>query len=332
VVFLTWPKAPKNDIVPSGIYGFPSPRPTHLVDLRFALNRIKRERADAILANFGSVNILMLAGWLTKVPVRIAWYHTLNEPIRLDGKKPAWQESLLEFRKRLFYRLCTHFVSVSRAGVKDLANIFHVPSARVQVLHNSMPDPKPGIDSSPVREAQTLVCVGRFDVCKGQDVLIKAISLLHNQYPDLVVKFIGDGGMMTKCQGLARELEVEEHCQFLGSLPNQEVLYQLAQASASVLPSRNDNLPSTVIEALAVGTPVIASRVGGIPEMFHDGKEGFLVPREDPVALANCIARLLREDELRRQMGEESRCRFLEAFESSKVVPRQADWLESVVC
>ena len=331
VAFLTWPCRSEQVKArgPFRIYCFPSPRPTRLADLRLALQVIQMEKPKAILANFGSVNVLMLAGWLKRVPVRIAWYHTLEDAIRLDARRPAWQLSVLTLRKRLFYQLCTHLVTVSSAGVKDLTTTFHMPISRIQVLHNTMPDPK--INHSFGHDPNTVVCVGRFDKCKGQDVLIKAISLIHDGFPELRIKFIGDGPMLPKCKNLAHELGVGDHCDFLGKLPHQEVLCQVAHAAISIVPSRSDNLPSTVVESLAVGTPVIASNVGGIPDIFRDGEEGFLIPPEDPSALAFRMATLLQNNELRLQMGKQARARFLDAFETRKVIPAHADWLEHML-
>lgn len=331
VVFMTWPKSSQKVRDFPDVFAFPSPRPTRIKDLWFALKRIKEEKPDAILANFGSVNVLMLAGYLAKVPIRIAWYHTLNEAIQLDAKRPPWQISLLNFRKMLIYRLCTHLVPVSSAGALDLTTIYHIPSSRIHILHNSMPDPLKQFKFSFVRDTNTIVCVGRLDICKGQDVLIKGISLLHHKYPDLVVKFIGAGPMKTKYQKLADELGVQDHCHFLGELPHDEVLKHLARSTISVVPSRSDNFPTTVIESLSVGTPVIASNTGGIPDIFQHNKEGLLVPPGDPQALAHSIDIMLSHEELRRKMGEHARQRFLNAFESSKVIPKQADYLEHLV-
>lgn len=329
VVYLTWPRSQESALTNSLIYHFPSPRPTRLTDLCFAIKCTSQEKPDAILANFGSVNVLMLAGWIKRVPVRIAWYHTLEAPIRLDAKRPIWQLSLLEKRKGLFYRLCTHFVSVSTAGVNDLHTIFHVPLSRIKVLKNSLADPQ--LETLGLRDQQTLVCVGRFDICKGQDVLIHAIRCVIEEFPDIQIKFIGDGNTLANCKQLAQQLGVADKCLFLGKLPHQEVLRQLSMATVSVVPSRSDNLPTTVLESLAVGTPVIGTRVGGIPEMIRDGKDGFLVPTEDAEALASCIRMVLGNPALHKDLCENARQWFLDTFETSRVIPAHADWLESLL-
>jgi glycosyltransferase involved in cell wall biosynthesis len=84
------------------------------------------------------------------------------------------------------------------------------------------------------------------------------------------------------------------------------------------------------VESLAVGTPVVASSVGGIPEVVRDGVDGFLVPPDDPAALAAKVKLLLSDVELRRKMSLNARERFLSTFEQGKVVEEQADWLENI--
>jgi glycosyltransferase involved in cell wall biosynthesis len=90
---------------------------------------------------------------------------------------------------------------------------------------------------------------------------------------------------------------------FLGSVPRDAVLRLFHAADASVLPSAWENFPHTVVEALAVGCPVIATAVGGVPEVVRDGENGLLVAPGDSRALANAIARLLSDDALRERLS-----------------------------
>ena len=97
------------------------------------------------------------------------------------------------------------------------------------------------------------------------------------------------------------------------------------------MPSRSDNCPLAAIESLAVGTPVVASQVGGIPEIVRDGLDGFLVPPENPAALAAKLEKVITDAELRRKLGGNARAGFLARFEQRNMVRDQADWLEELV-
>jgi glycosyltransferase involved in cell wall biosynthesis len=99
----------------------------------------------------------------------------------------------------------------------------------------------------------------------------------------------------------------------------------MASSRATIVPSRSDALPLTAIESMAVGTPVVASAVGGLPELVRDGVDGLLVPPEDPAALAQAMR------EVTPAMGERARERFLEAFSLTSSAPARARQLENLV-
>jgi glycosyltransferase involved in cell wall biosynthesis len=105
----------------------------------------------------------------------------------------------------------------------------------------------------------------------------------------------------------------------------------MRSAAVTVLPSRHDNCPLVTIESLAVGTPVIASRVGGIPEVVRDGVDGFLVPPDDPAALAARLDDVFSNPGLRQNLRTNAREGFLNRLELRRAVKNQADWLETLL-
>ena len=309
-------------------YVWPSRRPTRWADAAFAHRIFSEHPPDILLANFGAVNVMTLVGWWHRVPVRIAWYHTLVEALRIDHKLSAWQR-LLMLRKRLVYRLVTHFAPASQAAQNDLSIYYGVPDTQCRVFYNPLHDPLDGAKPASFNPYQ-LVCVGRFSQVKGQDILIRAAPGLRAEFPALKLVFVGDGPLRAECVALAQSLNVADACDFLGSVSHAEALRQIQTAAVKLVPSRSDNCPLTVIEALACGTPVIAARVGGIPELIDDGVEGFLAPPDDPAAFAERIARVLRDDKLRQTLSENARQRFLARYNMREAVAREADWLEQL--
>ncbi len=105
----------------------------------------------------------------------------------------------------------------------------------------------------------------------------------------------------------------------------------MAEAALVVVPSRAEALGLVNIESLAVGTPVVASRVGGIGDAVRDGLDGLLVPPDDPAALAEAIGRLLADPATRQRMGHAARQGFLERFELQANIGRQVEWYEKLV-
>ena len=313
------------------IYTWPSERPTRLRDARFLARLIGNRVPDCLVANFGAVNVMSLVGWWCGVRRRVAWYHTLSSQIGTDaGVSRSWLH-LLQMRKGLCYGASTDIVSVSCAAQEDFARLYPSQQSKCRVFLNSLADPMLECKVAVGERVKRLMCVARFNPSKGQDVLIQSVALLKDRHPDLSVELVGGGPSKEGCERLALELGIAERCRFAGWLQHEEVLRRMAGAWATVLPSRSEALGLVVIESLAVGTPVVGSRVGGIPEIVRDGVDGFLVSPDDPAALAERLDRLLTDLQLYRRFCTSARKGFLERFEQRQAVQAQADWLEEIV-
>ena len=191
------------------------------------------------------------------------------------------------------------------AYLRDVALGWGLEPERVSVL----PNPAPEIPSLPSREelraelaldGAVLAFAGRLGPQKGLEVALAALSSV----PEVTLTVAGDGPDRGALERRASELGLVERVRFLGPLPREGVLRLFGAADASLLPSAWENFPHTVVEALAVGTPVIASAVGGVPEVVRDGENGLLVPPGNPDALAAAIRRFFAGDELRRTLAD----------------------------
>lgn len=145
------------------------------------------------------------------------------------------------------------------------------------------------------------------------------------------VELIGEGPKYRKYAQLIQDNALGDRCALLGSLSHSQIPGKMRESYVVIVPSRQDSFPYVVLEAMAAGTPVIASRVGGIPEAIRDGVDGFLVPPDDPEALAEKIKTLYTDPGLREQMGKNARQRFLDMFELTKNIEQQTLWLEKLV-
>jgi glycosyltransferase involved in cell wall biosynthesis len=137
-------------------------------------------------------------------------------------------------------------------------------------------------------EAELVLFVGRLDPQKGIVELLTAFASLVNRRPNLRLVYIGDGPGGEQLQGMTKDLALEDRILLTGACPSQKVAQWLAAANVLALPSYNEGCPNVVIEALNCGRPVIATNVGGIPELVGE-KSGILVAPRDSHALAGAI-------------------------------------------
>jgi glycosyltransferase involved in cell wall biosynthesis len=317
------------------IYTWPSKKPTHWRDARFLFRLVRDNPPDVMISNFNSVNLMLIVGWLMNVPVRIAWYHTMLEANLINTSSGNWKTPFYIWRKRFVYALASHLVANSTASREDLIKAYHIPRDHTSVIYNNMTDPLKTIQGS-IKDPNLLVCVGRVTLSKGQDILVKAISLLKDRNPDLRVEIIGKltqrEGYQKFVQEMVQELGVAEFCIFTGALSHDEVLEHMARARCTVFPTRSEAFGLVNMESMAVGTPVIASNVGGIPEVIRDGVDGLLVPVDDPDRLAEAIGRILADDLLHDRLSAAGRQHFLDLFEQSRSIESQADWFVRLAC
>jgi glycosyltransferase involved in cell wall biosynthesis len=314
------------------IFTWPSMRPTKLQDATFLTQIVKSYKPNCFIANWAAVNWMMIIGIIFRIPVRIAWNHTLTKQIDLDWTGSILRKNLLRFRKRLVYWMATTVVSVSSSANSDVRKVYKIPQSRGVVFHNAIEDPlKSNQPLATFRNKTQIVCPGRLDESKGQHVLIQAISLIRNEFNDFEVFFLGSGKLKGELITLAKQLGVREKCHFLGNLRRREFLGKLSQAYISVIPSRSEAFGLVVVESIAVGTPAIASDVGGIPEIIRNGIDGYLVPPDDANILSKKILYLCTHPQLRNKMSKNARQRFLDNFEVKKAVKTQIDWLETEI-
>lgn len=167
------------------------------------------------------------------------------------------------------------------------------------------------------RSARKVIAVGRFAKQKGFDYLLRAFRELKDRRVDVQLELVGDGEENQSLNQLASELDVRDIVTFRGWLPADEVPRAIGEATILVHPSPDlgDGVPNVIKEAMAVGTPVIGSRVAGIPELLGGGKYGVLVPPKDVKQLADAIQAMLENESLRRKYAEAARKQAQQKFD-----------------
>jgi glycosyltransferase involved in cell wall biosynthesis len=189
-------------------------------------------------------------------------------------------------------------------------------SRRTVTIHNGI-DLARFAPRGPVAGGPVIV-VARLRPEKAIDRLIDAVALIRRVDPGFRLEIAGDGELDSALREQVERLGLGEAVAFLGDV--RDVPERLARASALVLPSHTEGISLTLLEAMATGLPVVATRVGGNPEVVVDGETGLLVPPADPPALAEALLRLRRDPELGRAMGARGRERVEQRFDIRRMV------------
>ncbi len=293
-------------------------------NLRFIAEAVRFLR-DIMKGKFQAVHssgdrgLGLIAGRFAGVRVRVCTIHnTATRRLRLDY--------LLKVITIRWF--ATTVVAVSSAVADVVRADYGVPPARVVVIFNGVDDAflaQTSIDDAATsggrNRGRHLVTVARLHPVKGLDVLLDAAALVIARCRDLEVHIVGSGPLRASLERQARALGIASSVTFHGLLT--DVAGPLLMADVFVLASRSEGLGVAAIEAMAASKPVVASAIGGLPEVVIDGETGLLVgprrivrgaPELDPAAIADAILRLLRSPGLAQSMGRAGRIRYEEQF------------------
>jgi glycosyltransferase involved in cell wall biosynthesis len=271
-----------------------------------ALAGILRQRQIRIVHVHGYKATVFCALARTEYPfAMVKTEHGLPEPMA------GWPLRVLRMLRDRFY----HFLD-TRATRMAAATVCYVTAelrvhhmrAHAGLLTTVIPNGVANMDRKQFerppelhRNWFNLAIVGRLDTVKGHRVAIEALSASSTP-SDAHLQFLGAGPTEASLRALAQQRGVADRVHFLGFRRN--VYDYLAHCDILLMPSLHEGLPYTLLEAMALGTPIIASRVGGLAEVLQEGITGLLPPPGDPISIAHAIAELRRAPEYRRRMGE----------------------------
>ena len=193
-------------------------------------------------------------------------------------------------------------VALSPEVQQTVCDFYGMDKEKVPVIYNGIDlskcTPKENYElSAPV----SLVHVGRFDTPKNHDGMLRAFALLLQKYPNIRLHLVGDGDLREDIENLSAELAIQSSVVFHGMQSNVHPFLQ--SADIFILPSRYEGMPMTIIEAMATGLPIVATNVGGIPDMVADGYSALLVDC-DVQAVADACGQLLESQQLREMLGK----------------------------
>jgi len=282
-----------------------------------------KERFDLIHAQSFSACLpaLMLKSVLKKPAIctvhgiyQDAWYDLLESKPKADLYKKI--ERFVLFRN--YDRIITvdkHFISVSKA--------YGYPLDKVRYISNGVDVKSFSGDEKERRGGRNdFLFVGRLIPQKGLEYLIRASKILKDENIEHQILVVGDGPLKSELRGLASKLEIEDTVKFLGRISSKHLRSTYSQARFFILPSLWEGLPITLLEAWASGLPVIATKVGGIPDVCVHMENSLLVRPKDSKALAESMRFLMGDEALSRKLGTQGRMLVKERFTWEKVAEK----------
>lgn len=305
-----------------------SPLRDAIATLRLA-RLIRRERPHILHTHTAKAGALgRVAALLAGPDVAPIVVHTFHGHV-LRGYFGPVSQRLFKLVETLLARTTDALVAVSPEVRDDLVALGVAPREKFAVVRLGIElETRVAVDDHDRERARRLLGVpsdrflvgwiGRMTGVKRTGDVLLALRELRGRGVDATLCMVGDGPDRKAVEQHAHELGIARHCLYLGY--QEEVAWWYAALDAMVLPSANEGTPVSAIEALAVGRPVVATRVGGVPDVVRDGLDGFLVDVGDVSALADRLAALAADPELRRRMGEAGRERVLPRYAVDRLV------------
>lgn len=291
---------------------------------------IKKEQPDIVHTHTAKAGAIgRIAAWFSGVPVII---HTFHGHVLLEYFSNLKNKIFLIFEK-ILARLTTQLITLSPKLKDELVGLGVTPSEKISVIPLGF-DLKPFIFSNQHRgkfkkilgvpeETRLVGIIGRLVPIKNHDMFLKAAVMvkerfLSNGNNSLVFVIVGDGELRLKLEDKTRLSGLEDIVRFVGFKTDLSIIYP--DLDVVVLSSHNEGTPVSLIEAMAVGLPVVATSVGGVPDLIQDNITGLLVPKGEPSALAEAILKLLTNKDLSKSLGKAAQEFVINKFDIQRLV------------
>jgi len=269
-----------------------------------ALKRIVEERQpDIVITNSVKSHFLL---WRSRLWQKYPWvafhhgYTATDRKMRVYNRLDRWSLPKAD-----------RVITVCQAFARELASSTGLPPERFFVQHNAIrlqPEPV-ATDVRSLRERlhldekeRIILSIGRLSKEKAQADLISSFNLLCESNPEIKARLVivGDGPELERLRSAAQASKHGERIIFTGQVSDVQPFYSIADVF--VLPSHSEGSPNVLLEAMAANAPVVATAVGGVPEIVQNNESALLVPASDPAALAAAITRVLSDDDLARRL------------------------------
>ena len=304
---------------PCSMYLLPLQRTYDLTAFRAALEFrrfLKEERIQIVQTFFESSDIWAGTVAKTMSKVKLIWSRRDMGILRTHKHHLAY---------RLMAAAPDAVFAVSEQVRRHCIEVDRIDPARVMTVYNGLDlsDWSKAPSASKSSKTQLVTTVGNIRRVKGHDVFIQAAATVAAQFPHVSFSVAGDileHDFFVELQTMVRELNLSDRFHFVGGVSDLHA--HLSAADIFVLPSRSEGFSNAIVEAMAASLPVVATNVGGNAEAVEDGVSGFVVPSEDPAALASAIIRLLSDTSQARIMGAAGKALAAEKFTTEAMMNR----------
>jgi glycosyltransferase involved in cell wall biosynthesis len=303
-----------------------------LIKIIKIINQQKPDILNAI--NFFPMLYCALSKPFSQKPQRIVSYHNLGYETF-----PA-TTILKKLRKRadiLLNKLMDGHTGVSKAVCDSYQHHLLIDDMRVipnivpqKKILSSLRTEKCTYENLKNNNQKNIIMAGRFVPEKGYQYMLLAMEILVKKGLDINLEIYGDGPLRDEIEKEAIVLNLQKHIAFKGTVSHSTLHKQMLSANLLVLSSVSEGLPMAIAESMVIGTPVVASAVGGIPEMIEDGVSGKLVAPKDPSALAATIEELLINPQLCKQLSDEGKIRINKKYSSEKVFEKIINYFDEI--
>ncbi len=262
----------------------------------------------------GLMTAYLINYWGTLPPEKCAQFKELNYRYRDMNKRARIERRI--FRENAYFTGRTEWDKVWTHVLNPQGN-YYDDGARI--LRDDFYNKHWSIDKICRHTVYTTVTLQPY---KGLEVLLYALRYLIEQIPDIRLRLAGNisnRGYGKYIRELINDLELAKHVTVLGFLRSDVIAAELSSSHVYVLPSMSENSPNSLAEAQMIGTPCVASYVGGVPSMVEDGKTGLLFPKGDPAMLADAVKRIFEDNELACSLSMNERKMALERHDPEKI-------------
>ncbi len=207
-------------------------------------------------------------------------------------------------------------VVANSQGLKDLA-LKTNPQQKIEIIYNGIDTEKfQPLELSKISndiQEKFIITSGasRITSRKGLKYLLQSVQILSQKYPRVYLEIMGDGDQKSELEKLAQDLKINERVKFFGRIPREKTVQYYQRASVFVLPSFNEGMSNAMLEALATGLPIIATKTGGAEELIMEGKNGFIIKMKNAKDIAQKLEKIIRDNHLQKTMRENSRSQAL---------------------
>ena len=200
----------------------------------------------------------------------------------------------------------------------------------VKLVGNGV-DEKTFVPSKKKNKGKYILYTGRLDYRKGLFDLIESSKYICKTYPDVDFVIPGKGVLLNKLQKKVEEIGLKERFKFLGFVSREKLVELYQNATIYLMPSHYEGLPTVLLEAMSCGLPVVATSVSGNLDVLTSGKDGILVPLKSPMKMAEAVSRLLDDENLRKDLGENARKTIEERFTWDVITNKFLEYYEFLI-